>query len=119
MGVLVFTTDLEQAVIHVVATVDLHPQTRQQFLAEFQTLKPAVWAEDGCLEYGEYIDVASGLGPQIPLRPDVVTIIEKWASMNAFAGHAIAPHMQAFRQRVAHLVLKTSLQVLASPSSGG
>jgi quinol monooxygenase YgiN len=110
---------VEQAVIHVIATVELRPQSRQQFLAEFQALKPAVWAEEGCLEYGEYIDVPSGLGPQIPLRPDVVTIIEKWASMNALAAHAIARHMQAYRPRVAHLVLKTSLQVLASPSSGG
>jgi quinol monooxygenase YgiN len=110
---------VEQAVIHVIATVELRPQARQQFLAEFQTLKPLVRAEEGCLEYCEYIDVPSGLGPQIPLRSDVVTIIEKWASMEALAAHAIASHMQAYRQRVVHLVLKTSLQVLVSPSSGG
>ena len=56
------------------------------------------------------------LPAQVPLRPDVVTIIEKWASLNALAAHAVAPHMQAYRKRVAHLVLKTSLQVLVSPS---
>ena len=105
--------------IHVVATVELRPQSRELFLAEFQALEPLVRAEEGCREYCEYIDVPSGLGPQIPLRPNVVTIIEKWASMDALAAHAIASHMQAYRQRVAHLVLKTSLQVLARPSSEG
>jgi quinol monooxygenase YgiN len=117
LHVLPATTALEQAVIHVVATVELRPQARERFLAEFETLKPAVRAEQGCLEYCAYIDVASGLAPQIPLRPDVVTIIEKWASLSALAAHAIAPHMQAYRQRVAHLVQSTSLQVLASPAS--
>ena len=102
--------------IHVVATVELHPHSRQNFLAEFETVTAAVRAEDGCHEYAAYIDTPSGLPAQVPLRPDVVTIIEKWASLEALGAHAVAPHMLAYRKRVAHLVVKTSLQVLASPS---
>jgi quinol monooxygenase YgiN len=101
--------------IHVIATVELHPNSRSKFLAEFATVEPLVRAEEGCVEYCAYIDEPSGLAPQIPVRPDVVTIIEQWTSMNALTAHAVAGHMKAYRQRVAHLVVKTSLQVLRKP----
>ena len=44
----------------------------------------------------------------------MVTIIEKWASLPALAAHAVAPHMQTYRLRVADYVVKTTLQVLAA-----
>jgi quinol monooxygenase YgiN len=102
--------------IHVVATVELHPNSRSNFLAEFATVEPLVRAEEGCLEYFACVDQPSGLSAQIPLRPDVVTIIEQWASVNALAAHAVAAHMKAYRQRVGHLVMKTTLQVLGKPT---
>lgn len=102
--------------IHVVATVELHPGSRASFLAEFSALTPEVRAEAGCIEYNAYVDTLSGLGAQAALRPDVVIILEKWTDIPALAAHAVAPHMQAYRKRVAQFVLKTSLQVLAASS---
>jgi quinol monooxygenase YgiN len=99
--------------IHVIATVELHPGTRQQFLHEFTQLVPRVRAEDGCIEYGGAIDLASGLSAQVPIRPDVVTIVEKWSSLAALAAHLAAPHMKAYREQVKTLVVRTTLQVLA------
>ena len=99
--------------IHVVATVELHPGTRERFLQEFAQLIPLVRAEQGCIEYGSAIDVASGLAPQIPLRPDVVTVVEKWSNLDALKAHAAAPHMAAYRGRVKDFVMRTTLQVLA------
>jgi quinol monooxygenase YgiN len=102
--------------IHVVATVELHPNSRSNFLAEFAIVEPLVRAEEGCLEYCACIDQASGLAAQVPMRPDVVTIIERWSSVHALGAHAVAAHMKSYRQRVAHLVMKTTLQVLSKAS---
>ncbi|MDE2251828.1 MAG: antibiotic biosynthesis monooxygenase [Gammaproteobacteria bacterium] len=99
--------------IVVVATVELRPGARERFLAELAALAPVVLRETGCIEYWPTVDVASGLGAQVPLRSDVVTIVEKWESLPALAAHAVAPHMQAYRLRVVDLVAKTALQVLA------
>ncbi|MBI1397555.1 MAG: antibiotic biosynthesis monooxygenase [Betaproteobacteria bacterium] len=98
--------------IHVIATVELNAGTRERFLAEFARLTPQVRAEAGCIEYGAAVDVASGLAPQVPLRPEVVTIIEKWESLDALRAHAGAPHMGEYRARVKEFVIRTTLQVL-------
>ena len=84
-----------------------------QFLAEFQQIVPTVRAEDGCLEYGAAVDVATGLPAQPPVRDHVVVIVEKWRDLPALEAHLAAPHMTAYRARVRDLVLKTTLQVLA------
>jgi len=99
-------------VIHVIATVELNPNSRDRFLEEFAKLVPDVRAENGCIEYGAAVDVASGIPVQIPLRPDVVTIVEKWSSLEALGAHLTAPHMKSYRERVKPLVVRTTLQVL-------
>jgi quinol monooxygenase YgiN len=100
--------------IRVIATVELNPEVREQFLVEFRQLVPLVRAEHGCIEYAAGIDVASQSAAQIPLREAVVTILEKWSDLPALQAHFTAPHMLAYRQRVAALVRRTTLQVLQS-----
>lgn len=103
--------------IHVIATVQLHPGTRDGFLSEFSQLAPQVHAEAGCIEYAAAVDVPSGAAAQGPMRPDVVTVIEKWASLEALTAHLGAAHMKAYRERVKAFVQNVGLQVLA-PASG-
>ncbi len=98
--------------IHVIATVELHPNAREAFLREYAKLVPLVQAEEGCIEYGAAVDVQSSSPVQIPMRDNVVTIVEKWESLDALAAHAVAPHMQDYRGRVKSYVVRTSLQVL-------
>jgi quinol monooxygenase YgiN len=98
--------------IHVIATIDVVPEKRDAFLAEFRRIVPLVRAESGCMEYGPAIDVASGNAAQIPLRDNVVTVVEKWASVEALRAHAAAPHMAEYRVRVKDLVAGVKLQVL-------
>jgi quinol monooxygenase YgiN len=98
--------------IHVIATIDLVEGSRQAFLVEFQKLVPLVRAEAGCIEYGPTIDVASGMGAQVPLRVNVVTVVEKWADLAALKAHSVAPHMQEYRPRVKDMVKSTTLQIL-------
>ncbi|MFI4874036.1 MAG: putative quinol monooxygenase [Blastopirellula sp. JB062] len=98
--------------IHVIATIELEPGSRDQFVAAFHELVPLVHAEQGCVEYGPTIDVATGLEPQMPLRSDVVTVVEKWESIEALKAHLVAPHMEAYREKVADIVRGMQLQVL-------
>jgi quinol monooxygenase YgiN len=97
--------------IHVIGTVELHPGTREKFLAEFSRVRPQVMAEDGCIEYGAAVDLASGLGAQPPLRPDAVVIVEKWTGLEALKSHLTAAHMGPYRDRVKNFVVKAAIQV--------
>jgi quinol monooxygenase YgiN len=99
-------------VIHVIATIEVAVGRRDAFLAEFHRIVPLVRAEAGCLDYGPTVDVASGLSAQGPVRPDMVTILERWESLEALRAHAAAPHMQEYRGRVKDLVVRVQLQVL-------
>lgn len=98
--------------IHVIATIDLAGGQREAFLAEFHRLMPLVRAEAGCLDYGPTVDVASGIAAQGAIRADVVTVVEKWASLDALRAHLTAPHMGEYRTRVKDMVIGVVLQVL-------
>ena len=98
--------------IHVIATIDTAPGKRAEFLTHFAWVTPLVRAEDGCIEYGAAVDLASGLGVQPAVRPDVVVVVEKWESLDHLKAHLTAPHMAEYRVRVKELVKGVSLQVL-------
>lgn len=98
--------------IHVIATIILQPETRHAFLQEFGRIVPDVRGEDGCLEYGAAIDVASGLAAQPAVRPDVAVVVEKWRDLDSLRAHLVAPHMVSYRDRVRGMVISTTLQVL-------
>jgi quinol monooxygenase YgiN len=98
--------------IYVIATVEVKPGKREAFLAEFHKNMPNVHAEKGCIEYGPTVDIASGLKAQIPMRENVVTIVEKWESLPDLQAHVVAPHMGTYRERVKDLVNGVTLQVL-------
>jgi quinol monooxygenase YgiN len=98
--------------IHVIATIELNPGTRDAFLGVFRRLVPLVHAEAGCIEYGPAVDVASGSPAQPPVRADVVTVVEKWADVAALQAHSKAPHMAQYRIDVKDYVKGVTLQVL-------
>jgi quinol monooxygenase YgiN len=98
--------------IHVIATIHLHPGRRDDFLAELARLMPKVHAEEGCLEYGPAVDFDSGISVQQFTGDNVVTIIEKWSSLDALKDHLRADHMTAYRQRVHDFVERVTLHLL-------
>ena len=99
--------------IHVIATVELHPGTREKFVAEFRKVIPDVLKEDGCIEYGPAVDAETDIAIQAKVGADRVVIIEKWESVPALKAHSVAPHMQAYRARVKEYVKGMELRVLA------
>lgn len=97
--------------VHVIATLELTHGTLDCFLSEFKLLAPQVLAENGCLEYGATIDMDCGVAAQNPVRPDTVTVIEKWETIEALKRHLEAPHMMQYRERVKDLVTRKILQI--------
>ena len=98
--------------IHVIATITVHPGKRHAFLDEFHRVVPLVRAEDGCLAYAPTIDAATDISKQGPQRPDTVVIIERWSDLARLKAHLVAPHMEAYRAQVKDLVASSQLQVL-------
>jgi len=98
--------------IHVIATIELASGMREDFLAAFAELVPDVRAEQGCIEYGPATDLATSIADQPAPREDVVTVIEKWQSVEALQKHLEAPHMQRYRRTVKDMVRGVSILVL-------
>ena len=98
--------------IHVIATIQLRPGVKDEFIAIFKANVPAVLAEKGCLAYGPTVDVDSGLAPQGGVRRDAVTVVEQWESLDALRAHLAAPHMAAYREKTKGMSLGVTLQVL-------
>lgn len=97
--------------IHVVVPVQLNPNCKDAFLAEFKKIVAVVRAEDGCIEYGAAGEIQTDIGLQAPVRDDVVTIIEKWDDLNALKAHLGAPHMATYREAVKDLVADLELRI--------
>lgn len=97
--------------VSVLASIKVKAGKGPEFLRIFKDNVPAVRQEKGCLEYFPAIDLDSKLAAQVT-DPDLVTIIEKWATLEDLHTHLKAPHMQAYREKVKDLVAGVSLKVL-------
>lgn len=98
--------------IHVIATISVKPGARAEFLRHFNDNVPNVLAEDGCIAYGPATDISSGIPVQMPLRDDVVVVLEQWAGLDHLYAHLKAPHMAVYRENVKDLVVSVELQVM-------
>jgi len=98
--------------IYVIATIEVMPGKRDAFLTEFHRNMPNVHAEKGCIEYGPTVDAKTDIKAQIPLRENVVTIVEKWEGLSALHAHLGAPHMATYREHTKDLVSRVTLQIL-------
>ena len=97
--------------IFVIADIQIAPGQRDAFVAEFKKLVPSVLAEEGCIEYGPAVDALTDLEKQ-HTDESVVTIVEKWESLDALKAHLIAPHMAPYREAVKDMVVGSQLRIL-------
>ena len=98
--------------IHVIATIELKPDCREDYLKILRENVPKVKAEDGCLAYEPTIDVESGLPIKSEIREDVVTIVEAWENLEALHAHLKTEHMAAYREAVIDYVVDLKVRVL-------
>ncbi len=95
--------------IFVVAELSIAPGKRDQFLTLFQKLVPEVHSENGCIEYVPLVDIPAA-GTETA-REDVVTVFEKWESLQALDQHQSSPHMTAFRDTAKELIQGMAVRV--------
>ena len=98
--------------VFVVATIEVKPGKRAEFIEIFKANVPNVQAEDGYISYEPVIDAVSGIDAQAPQRDNIMTVVEKWASLDALKAHLKAPHMDAYRVKVKDLVASVTLHVM-------
>ena len=100
--------------IYVVATITVAEGKRDEFLTAFRELMPKVHAEDGCEHYVPTIDAETTLASEP--RGNVVTVVERWSSLEALEAHLMAPHMMEYREQVKDIVQDVSLSVMQDAS---
>ena len=97
--------------IHVIAQIDLVPNSRSNFLREFNQIVPDVMSEAGCIEYAATVDASTDLDRQYR-NETRVTIIEKWETVEHLKAHLTAPHMLSYRERVGAMIVNAQLNIL-------
>ena len=97
--------------IIVLASIKVKPGSCAEFIEIFKANVPNVLAEDGCIEYAPTVDIETALPPQ-QLDENIVTIVEKWDSVEALKAHLVAPHMLSYKEQVKDIVLDLGLKVL-------
>ena len=97
--------------IHVVAQVEIKDGKQEAFLEEFRKLVPTVLQEAGCIDYGPTVDADTDIDRQ-HTDDTLITIIERWESLDDLKAHLVAPHMAAYRERVKDYVIGAKLKIL-------
>jgi quinol monooxygenase YgiN len=104
---------LEPSLIHVIAVITALPERRQHLLGEIHAVRPAVLAEEGCLEFSVACDAPDSAAAWVPYGPDAVVIIEKWRDRAALRAHATSAHMAVYASRAQPLIASRAVHVLA------
>ena len=99
--------------INVIAALHIKEGRVAEFIEIFKANVPNVLKEKGCIEYAPTTDVASGLAVQ-DSNSNVVTIVEKWNSLDDLKAHLGAPHMQTYGVKVKDMVEKKSIKILSA-----
>jgi quinol monooxygenase YgiN len=97
--------------ITVLASISIRPGHLPEFISIFKGNVPNVRMEKGCIEYFPAIDIDSKI-PIQKLDGNIVTIIEKWNSLEDLNVHLKAPHMVAYQAKVKGMVESVSLKIL-------
>ena len=101
--------------INVLASIEIKDGHLDEFTKIFVANVPNVLAEKGCIEYLPTIDVQTNIGVQ-KTNKNIVTIIEKWESLEHLYAHLKAPHMNTYREKVKDMVAGVSIKVLTEVS---
>lgn len=101
--------------VNVIASIEVKEGYVAEFVKIFTENVPNVLAEKGCIEYTPTVDVSTNIGAQ-EVNKNVVTIIEKWESLDHLYAHLKAPHMATYREKVKDMVVGVTLKVLVESS---
>ncbi len=97
--------------IHVIASIRIREDAFNAFIDIFKTNVPKVLQEKGCLGYAPAKDLPTDL-PIQETDPAVITVIEKWKSLEALNAHLAAPHMVEYQKKTKDMVEGISVKIL-------
>ncbi len=97
--------------INVIASISIKEGKLSDYLRILKANIPMVRKEKGCIEYVSAGDMETGLPAQV-LDRNVVTILERWESLEALNAHLASPHMLEYREKVKDMVARVSIKVL-------
>ncbi len=97
--------------VYVIAQIKIKEGMIGEFIGIFKANVPAVIKEKGCIDYQPAVDFKTD-NPAQKLESNVVTVIEKWDSIEDLNAHSNSPHMKSYREKVKDMVLDVSLKIL-------
>ncbi len=97
--------------INVIASIYVKDGQLDKFIEIFKSNIPAVLGEKGCIEYIPTVDMPTELPPQ-ELNKNVVTVIEKWESIEDLMAHLSSEHMLEYKEKTNDLVDSLAIKVL-------
>lgn len=97
--------------ISVIASIHVKDGQLDKFIEIFKSNMPAVLREKGCIEYIPTVDMPTALPPQ-ELNKNVVTIIEKWQSVEDLTAHLSSGHMLEYKEKTKNIVESMTVKVL-------
>jgi quinol monooxygenase YgiN len=102
--------------INVIASICVKTGTLSGYLEILTANISAVRKEKGCVEYVPMVDIDAHLPTQV-FNDNVVTILEKWESLEALHAHLASPHMMDYREKVRNIVENVAVKVLRKVDS--
>ena len=99
--------------VHVLAALRIKEGHLAEFIEIFKANVQNVLREKGCIEYSPAIDLPTEISTQ-DIDKNVVTVIEKWESLDALKDHSVAPHMLAYGEKVKDILENVSLKILTN-----
>ena len=97
--------------IYGVVSVRVKPGKLQEYLALFKSIAGKVREEKGCVQYVSAMDFEIG-APNQSLDKNMVTILEKWESLDALQKHLAMPYMGDFFKKEGDYVESAVLKML-------
>lgn len=97
--------------IHVIASISIKEGRLEDIKKIYEFFAPKVEIEKGCRMYCPTFDYSTDIQTQVKDN-NVITVIEKWESIEDFKAHLSAPHVLQFREDIKGIVENVSIKVL-------
>ena len=89
--------------IHVVATITIKPDKREETLAAARVNIAATQKERGCIYYDMYESVT---------RPGTYVVVEKWEDRDCLTAHMNAEHFKVWRKAAAEGITSRKIEIV-------
>ena len=97
--------------INVIGTVKVKSGKASEFIEMFKAQAVKVKKEKGCIDYFPAVDVKTDFPPQV-CDENIVTIIERWESLEALKDHLAGMDMRQQQEKEKDIVEEVVIKVL-------